>query len=159
MASGAIRSFVAFNLGNEEFAVDITKVQEINRWVDLTRIPNTSPHVQGVMNLRGKIVPVIDLRSMLGFDGKPADKQTRIIVVEDGGVVAGFLVDAVSEVVQLPESAIEAPPSLGGIAEPRYVAGVGRIAERLVVLLDLQIMFQAGVEAGEGGVPASGQAG
>ena len=114
MADGQIRELVAFKIDTEEFAVDIASVQEINRAVDVTRIPNAPSHVQGVMNLRGKIIPVVDLRTMLGFEARIADKQSRIMVIEIGGLVAGFLVDSVSEVVRLPASAVEAPPALAG---------------------------------------------
>jgi len=148
MADRGMRSLVAFKIGTEEFAVDIASVQEINKAVEVTRIPNSPPHVQGVMNLRGKIIPVVDLRKMLGFQTRAADKQSRIIVIETGGVVVGFLVDSVSEVVQLPESAVEAPPTFAGTVEPHYVNGVGKMEDRLLILLNLQKMFLAQEETG-----------
>jgi purine-binding chemotaxis protein CheW len=141
MADGQIRELVAFKIDTEEFAVDIASVQEINRAVDVTRIPNAPSHVQGVMNLRGKIIPVVDLRTMLGFEAKTADRQSRIMVIEIDGLVAGFLVDSVSEVVRLPESAVEAPPALAGAAESDYVGGVGKVDDRLLILLNLQKLF------------------
>jgi len=144
-----MRSLVAFKINTEEFAVDIGSVQEINRAVEVTRIPNSPPHVQGVMNLRGKIIPVVDLRRLLGFQARTADTQSRIIVIDIGGVVAGFLVDSVSEVVQLPESSVEAPPTLAGGLEPHYVQGVGKIDDRLLILLNLQKMFLTQEESGE----------
>ena len=143
MADGHIRELVAFKIDAEEFAVDIASVQEINRAVELTRIPNAPSHVQGVMNLRGKIIPVVDLRRLLGFQERTADKQSRIIMIEIGGLVAGFLVDSVSEVVRLPESAVEAPPTFAGVLEPDYVGGVGKVDDRLLILLNLQKMFLA----------------
>jgi purine-binding chemotaxis protein CheW len=100
------------------------------------------------MNLRGKIIPVVDLRKMLGFQTRAADKQSRIIVIEIGGVVVGFLVDSVSEVVQLPESAVEAPPTFAGTVEPHYVNGVGKVEDRLLILLNLQKMFLTQEETG-----------
>lgn len=142
-------SLVAFKIDAEEFAVDIGSVQEINRAVEVTRIPNSPPHVQGVMNLRGKIIPVVDLRRLLGFQARTADKQSRIIVIDIGGVVAGFLVDSVSEVVQLPESSVEPPPTFAGAVEPHYVQGVGKIDDRLLILLNLQKMFLTQEESGE----------
>ena len=141
MADGQIRELVAFKIDTEEFAVDIASVQEINRAVDVTRIPNAPSHVQGVMNLRGKIIPVVDLRTMLGFEARIADKQSRIMVIEIGGLVAGFLVDSVSEVVRLPASAVEAPPAFAGAAESDYVGGVGKVDDRLLILLNLQKLF------------------
>lgn len=143
-----MRSLIAFKIDAEEFAVDIADVQEIDRYVEVTRIPNSSPHIQGVMNLRGKIIPVVDLRLMLGFQSRAADRQTRVIVIEIGGVVAGFLVDSVSEVVELPESAVEAPPAFAGAVEPQYVAGVGKIDERLLILLNLKKVFLMQAETG-----------
>ncbi len=156
MADKDIRSLVAFRIDTEEFAVDIASVQEINRCVEVTRIPNSPPHVRGVMNLRGKIIPVVDLRGMLGFKAKVADKQSRIIVIEIGGVVAGFLVDSVSEVVHLAESSIEAPPPFAGPVQPDYVAGVGKIEERLLILLDLKKMFPAQAGSGEDAASLAG---
>lgn len=144
-----MRSLVAFKINTEEFAVDIGSVQEINRAVEVTRIPNSPPHVQGVMNLRGKIIPVVDLRRLLGFQARTSDKQSRIIVIDIGGVVAGFLVDSVSEVVQLPESSVEPPPTLAGAMEPHYIQGVGKIDDRLLILLNLQKMFLTQEESGE----------
>jgi purine-binding chemotaxis protein CheW len=143
MAEGSVRELVAFKLDTEEFAVDIANVQEINRAVELTRIPNAPSHVQGVMNLRGKVIPVVDLRVLLGFQARTADKQSRIMVIEIGGLVAGFLVDSVSEVVRLPESAVEAAPTFAGALEPAYVGGVGKMNDRLLILLNLQSMFSA----------------
>jgi purine-binding chemotaxis protein CheW len=143
MADGHIRELVAFKIDAEEFAVDIASVQEINRAVELTRIPNAPSHVQGVMNLRGKIIPVVDLRRLLGFQARAADKQSRIMVIEIGGLVAGFLVDSVSEVVRLPESAVEAPPTFAGALDADYVGGVGKVDDRLLILLNLQKMFLA----------------
>ena len=143
MAEGHVRELVAFKIETEEFAVDIANVQEINRAVELTRIPNAPSHVQGVMNLRGKIIPVVDLRRLLGFQERTADKQSRIIMIEIGGLVAGFLVDSVSEVVRLPESAVEAPPTFAGTIEPDYVGGVGKVDDRLLILLNLKKMFLA----------------
>jgi len=145
-----MRSFVAFRIDTEEFAVDIGSIQEINRAVEVTRIPNSPPHVQGVMNLRGKIIPVVDLRRLLGFHTRTADKQSRIIVIEIDEVLAGFLVDSVSEVVQLPEGSIEPAPTLAGAAQSHYVYGVCKVDDRLLILLNLQKMFLIHEESGEG---------
>ncbi len=142
MTDMATRSLVAFTIETEEFALEIGSVQEINRCVEVTRIPNSSRHVQGVMNLRGKIIPVINLRSMLGFSEKTADEQSRIVVTEFSGVVAGFLVDSVSEVVQVPENEIHDPPAFGQVVEPHYVSGLAKMEDRLLILLNLQALFR-----------------
>jgi purine-binding chemotaxis protein CheW len=143
MSDGRMRELVAFKIDSEEFAIDIASVQEINRVVELTRVPNTPSHVQGVMNLRGKIIPVVDLRRLLGFQARNADKQSRIMVIEIGGLVAGFLVDSVSEVVKLPEDAVEAPPTFARGLDTDYVGGVGKVDDRLLILLNLQKLFSA----------------
>ena len=92
---------VTFRLGNEEFGIDIRKVQEINRMIDITKIPNAPPYVEGVVNLRGKIIPIVSLRTKLGLGEADRDKTTRIMVVEIEGTVLGFIVDSVSEVLRI----------------------------------------------------------
>jgi purine-binding chemotaxis protein CheW len=138
MANGDILQLVTFNLANEEFGVDITRVQEINRMMDITKIPNAPEFIEGVVNLRGKIVPVVDLRKKLGFPEKEHDKSTRIMVVEVNGMVLGFIVDSVSEVLRIPESTIEPPPSLVGGVESDYLNGVGKLDDRLLLLINLE---------------------
>jgi purine-binding chemotaxis protein CheW len=127
---------VSFHVGGEEFGLDILRVQEIIRPQPLTRVPNSPEFVDGVMNLRGKIIPVVALRRRFGLDPVAADKQTRIVVVESKGTVLGFIVDAVSEVLRIPGNTIEPPPRLAKV-EREYVSGVGKLADRLLILLDL----------------------
>lgn len=140
MADSNMRELVAFTIDGEEFAVDIGSVQEINRLTEITRIPNAPSHVQGVINLRGKITPVINLRAKLGFPAKPTDAQSRVIVVEVGGTVVGFVVDAVSEVIRIPKASIDTPPNVP-VCESAFVEGVGKLDNRLLILLDLQRIF------------------
>lgn len=104
-----IYQLVSFVVENEEFGVDILKVQEIIRTVDITRVPKSPGFVEGVINLRGKIVPVIDLRKRFGIEKKPYDNETRIVVVELPDKVVGFLVDRVKEVIRVEKSVIEPP--------------------------------------------------
>jgi purine-binding chemotaxis protein CheW len=127
--------FVGFHVGSEEFVVNILRVQEIIRAQQLTRVPNSPACMEGVMNLRGKIIPVIALRKRFGLEEAPPDKQNRIVVVEVQGSVFGFAVDAVSEVLRLPSHTVEPPPRLGPV-EREYVAGVGKLGDRLLILLD-----------------------
>jgi purine-binding chemotaxis protein CheW len=143
MSDSKILQLVTFTLDNEEFGVDILKVQEINKMIDITRIPNAPPFVEGVINLRGKIIPIVDLRKRLNFDGKVADKATRIIVVELDGMVLGFIVDSVSEVLRISENTVEPPPSLISGIESEYIQGVGKLENRLLLLLDLKKVFSA----------------
>ncbi|MDW8002867.1 MAG: chemotaxis protein CheW [Deltaproteobacteria bacterium] len=138
MANEKILQLVTFKIGNEEFGVDILKVQEINKMMNITKIPNAPDYVEGVINLRGKIVPVVDLRKRLNFPQKPYDKNTRIIVVELDGMILGFIVDSVSEVLRIPESTVEPPPSMVSGIESEYVEGIGRLGDRLLILLELR---------------------
>jgi purine-binding chemotaxis protein CheW len=149
MANGDILQLVTFNLANEEFGVDITRVQEINRMMDITKIPNAPEFIEGVVNLRGKIVPVVDLRKKLGFPEKEHDKSTRIMVVEVNGMVLGFIVDSVSEVLRIPESTIEPPPSLVSGVESDYLNGVGKLDDRLLLLINLEKVIKTDQLASE----------
>jgi purine-binding chemotaxis protein CheW len=126
---------VGFHVGGEEFAIDILRVQEIIRTQQLTRVPNSPDFMEGVMNLRGKIIPVIALRRRFGLEEVAADKQNRIVVVEIQGTVLGFIVDAVSEVLRIPADTVEPPPRLGSV-EREYVSGVGKLGDRLLILID-----------------------
>jgi purine-binding chemotaxis protein CheW len=143
MNENKILQLVTFTLDNEEFGVDILKVQEINKMIDITRIPNAPPFVEGVINLRGKIIPIVDLRKRLGFEAKTSDKSTRIIVVELDGIVLGFVVDSVSEVLRISESTVEPPPPLVAGIDSEYIQGVGKLENRLLILLELKKVFNA----------------
>lgn len=133
---GELLQLVSFHVGGEEFGLDILRVQEIIRVQQLTRVPNSPDFVDGVMNLRGKIIPVVALRRRFGLEPVPVDKQTRIVVVEVKGAVLGFIVDAVSEVLRIPADTLEPPPRLAA-AEREYVSGVGKLPNRLLILLDV----------------------
>jgi len=141
MDDGKILQLVTFKLENEEFGVDILKVQEINKMMNITKIPNAPPFIEGVINLRGKIIPIIDLRKRLGFHNRVYDKSTRIIVVELDGLVLGFIVDSVSEVLRIPGNTIEPPPSIVAGIESDYIEGVGKLNDRLLILLELKKIF------------------
>jgi purine-binding chemotaxis protein CheW len=127
--------FVGLQVGGEEFVINILRVQEIIRTQQLTRVPNSPDCMEGVMNLRGKIIPVIALRKRFGLEEVAPDKQNRIVVVEIQGTVLGFAVDAVSEVLRIPAATVEPPPRLGPV-DREYVAGVGKLGNRLLILLD-----------------------
>ena len=133
-----ILQLVSFKIGSEEFGVDILKVQEINRMLQITKVPNTPDFIEGVINLRGRVIPVIDLRVKLNMAKKEHDKQTRIIVVELEDKTVGFLVDEVSEVLRIPKSITEAPPELVANVNSEYITAVGKLEDRLIILLDLE---------------------
>jgi purine-binding chemotaxis protein CheW len=146
---------VTFHVGGEEFALDILRVLEIIRLQELTRVPSSPECMDGVMNLRGKIIPVITLRSRFGLDRVAPDEQTRIVVVETKGTVLGVIVDSVSEVLRIPADSVEPPPRLGKV-DREYVSGVGKLDDRLLILLDVdRLMDDAGEMAGVAGAQVS----
>ncbi len=136
--SDELLQLVSFNIGEEEFGVDILKVQEINRMVDITRVPNAPDYVEGVINLRGKVIPIIDLRHRLNMTQKEVDKDTRIIVVELENKIIGFIVDAVNEVLRINKSITEAPPAMIAGIDAEYITSIGKLEDRLLILLDLE---------------------
>jgi purine-binding chemotaxis protein CheW len=133
---------VTFKIGREEFGIDIQKVQEINRMIEITKIPNTPEHVEGVVNLRGKIIPIISLRTKLGFEEAEKNKSTRIMVVEVNSHILGFIVDSVSEVLRIHDAKIEPTPSITGGADAEYIQGVINLNDRLLILLNLNTLFE-----------------
>ena len=135
--NGDLLQLVTFEIGEEEFGIDILKVQEIIRTMAITKVPNSPPHVEGVINLRGKVIPVIDLRSRFMMEYRQHDNQTRIIVVDLHRVVIGFVVDGVSEVLRIQSSTVEPPPPVVSGIESEYIKGVGKLDNRLLILLDL----------------------
>jgi purine-binding chemotaxis protein CheW len=133
---------VSFTIGQEEFGLGIQSIQEINRMVDITRVPNSPEFVSGVINLRGKVIPIIDLRKRFGFPPKESDRNTRIIVVELGDMVVGFVVDAVSEVLRIPKNITEPPPPIVAGIGSEYITAVAKLENRLLILLDLERILQ-----------------
>ncbi len=129
---------VSFKIENEEFGVDILRVQEINKLTNITKVPNTSDFIEGVINLRGRIIPVVNLRTRLGIPKKENDKNTRIVVVELTNNTIGFLVDAVSEVLRIPKNITEQPPELVTGVDTKYITSVAKLEDRLLILLDLE---------------------
>ncbi|MGI6226650.1 MAG: chemotaxis protein CheW [Peptococcales bacterium] len=128
---------VAFNLANEEYGVDILNVQEIIRPTVITRVPKAPSYLVGVINLRGNVVPVIDLRKRFGITGEASNEQNcRIIILSIFDLKIGITVDRVTEVLRLSKENIE-EPSLIEVLDNRFVQGVGKFNERLIILLDL----------------------
>jgi len=129
---------VAFRLGKETYAVDIQQVQEIIRMQHITQVPGAPSFVEGVINLRGRIVPVIDLRQRLGLPRGERTGETRIVVVEVPPHRVGMVVDAVEEVFRIQEEEIEPPSPLVASIQEKYLRGVGKSGDRLIILLDLE---------------------
>lgn len=128
---------VVFRLGNEEYGVEITQVREIIKMKEITRIPNAPEFIEGVINLRGQITTVTDLRKRLGTDGSTTNDQTRIIIVELDNSTIGMIVDSVSEVLRLSKKDIDSTPEIVSNLETKYIRGVGKLKDRLLILLDL----------------------
>jgi len=132
---------VSFKIEDEEFGIDILKVQEINKMLKITKVPNAPTFVDGVVNLRGRIIPVIDLRTRLGMPRKEHDNKTRIVVVELNGNTIGFIVDEVSEVLRIPRNITEPPPPMVAGINSDYITAVGKLEDKLLILLDLEKIF------------------
>lgn len=128
---------VGFLLNNEEYALDIAVVQEIIRVNGWTRVPNAPDYIKGVINLRGRIIPVVDPKVRMGAGHGGLTKESRIMVVEAGRKIVGMLVDNVSQVMRLPVSTVEPPPDEVSVADKNFVRGVGKMNGRLILLLEL----------------------
>ncbi len=133
-----ILQLVTFYLGKEEFAVDILNIQGINRMIEITAVPNAPDFVEGVINLRGKVIPLVNLRKRMGMQPQQWDRSTRFIVVEFTNKVIGFIVDSVSEVLRISKDTIEPPPPMMTGVNADYVTAVAKVQDRLLILLDLQ---------------------
>jgi len=139
--AGAEMQLVVFELGDESYGVDISRVQDINRMQEITEIPHAPESVVGVINLRGRVIPVIDLRKRFGLPEAVHTKDTRIVVVHLEGNLIGVIVDAVSQVLRIPADIVEPPsPVLAGV-DSRYLRGIAKLDDRLVILLDLDFVL------------------
>lgn len=125
---------IVFNIDKEEYGANILKVTTIERVLPVARVPRTPPFVKGVINLRGDIIPVLSLRQRLGFPDIEETDDTRIIIVNTGEVVAGFVVDAVTEVLQIDASNIERNSNVSS----EYVSGLGKVGSRIITMLNLE---------------------
>lgn len=133
---------VTFEIDGEEFAVDILSVQEINRMMEITQVPESPASVEGVINLRGRIITVIDLRKRFGLPPCERNSSQRIIVVEILGKTIGFIVDRVNEVLRISKSIVEPTPEMvSGRMHSNYIDGVGMLDDRLLILLNLGHLF------------------
>lgn len=139
--------YLTFALGKEEYAVEILKVREIIGYMDITAVPKTPPYVRGVINLRGQVISVMDLRAKFGMESAKASDQTCIIVVEirhgDRKLSTGIIVDRVSEVLDIAEASIEEPPSFGTRVNTDFIRGMGKIGSSVKILLDIEKVITA----------------
>lgn len=132
-----ILQLVTFALGNEDYAVDILKVQEINRMKEITRVPNSPAYVEGVINLRGKVIPVVSLRRKFGLEDRENDTQSRIMIMDIQGITMGLIVDAVSEVLRVPSNIVEPTPPMTSNISTEFIKGIAKLEDRLIILLDM----------------------
>lgn len=139
--SGEVVQVVSFHLSTEEYGVDISQVQEIIRMVEITHVPRAPRFMEGVINLRGQLIPIIDLRTRFGMQRTEHTKSTRIVVTEIGSKMVGIIVDSVSEVLNIPIEQVEdAPEMIAGVGT-EYIQGVGKVNDRLIILLDLTMVM------------------
>ena len=131
------RQLVVFDLANESFGVDIDAVREIIRTQEITRVPDAPASVDGVINLRGGVIPVVDLRRRFGLPVSDITAASRVLVVDIGGESIGVVVDAVTEVLRIPESSIEAQPPIVATPQSVYIQGIAKIGDGMMILLDL----------------------
>jgi purine-binding chemotaxis protein CheW len=153
---------VGFKVGRETYGVPITSLHEIVRVPEITAVPDAPEYLEGVINLRGKIVSVMDLRKRFGDKQAVMKKQNRILVVEHGGRLAGLIVDSASEVLKIPADSVEPPPAAFQEGGLNCVSGLGKIAGRLIVLLEMSKLLapdslQAGGETGDKNQAAKGE--
>ena len=139
--------YLTFRLGNEEYGIDILKVQEIRSYEAPTRIANAASCFKGVVNLRGVIVPIVDLRLKFGCDSAEYNSFTVVIVLNINGRVVGAVVDSVSDVLELPGEAVRPTPDMDASVDTHYITGIASLQERMLILLDIEKLM-AGVDMG-----------
>ncbi len=142
-APTSIREFLAFKLGAEEYGVDILRVQEIRSYEQPTHMVNTPDHILGVVNLRGVIVPIIDMRIKFGLQAANYDKFTVTIVLNIGQQVIGIVVDAVSDVITLTPEQLRPVPEFSGAIDSKSVLALGSVGNRMLILLDIERVMSA----------------
>lgn len=132
------KQYVIFKLNREEYGVEISHVQEITEIKSITSVPNTPPFVEGIINLRGKIVPIVSIKKRFGLSKMEGAEEERIIIINLNDRQVGFVVDDASQVLTLDESQIENPPELVAGIDRDYIIGIGKVEEKIIVLLDLE---------------------
>lgn len=141
-APAASREYLSFRLGDEEYGIDILKVQEIRCYEAPTRIANAPAFLKGVINLRGVIVPIVDLRVKFGCTAG-IDPVTAVIVLGVRGRVVGAVVDSVCDVLELPHEAVKPAPAMGTMVETSHLVGIASVAERMLILLDIESLMSS----------------
>lgn len=132
---------ILFKMGDETYGFAISTVKEIIKPLPITRFPKSPPYVEGIINLRGHVLPIVNLRSMFGLAPVPITEETRFIDIHLTGLKIGIVVDAVSEVVNISQSMVEAAPPIVSGVDGKFLKGVAHVGDRLVLLLDLDVIF------------------
>jgi purine-binding chemotaxis protein CheW len=135
--------FLTFDLAGEFYGLEILKVREIIGMMSVTNVPHTKEYVKGVINLRGKIIPVIDLRLKLGMDSTEMTRETCTIVVDVNGIQTGLIVDKVAEVLDISDGQIEDAPAFGGAVDTDFILGMGKTKDKVIILLDISKILSA----------------
>ena len=131
-----LRQLISFSVGEEEYGLELLRVKEVIRVREITWLPKAPSFVKGIINLRGDVIPIIDLRDKFGLESREDTAQTRVIVVEIEGRLTGLVVDSASQVVRISADQIDPPPSVPGGFSQELITGVGKIDDRLVILLN-----------------------
>jgi purine-binding chemotaxis protein CheW len=140
---GTLDQLISFSIGDEDFGVDIQTVKEVIKYREITSLPKAPAFVKGIINLRGDVIPIIDLRERFGMEQKEYSNMTRIIVVEVDGRSIGTVVDSVSHVIRIESEQIEPPPPCVGKISADYIRGIGKVGEKLIVLLRIDKILTA----------------
>ena len=133
---------VTFNMDTEEYGVNILKVQEINRMTEIAKVPNAPKYVEGVINLRGRVIPVISLRKRFNFAEKDSDEQSRIIIMDIQGITIGIIVDSVSEVLRIPSNTVDPAPNVATEMDTAFIKGIAKLEDRLIILIDMDMLIE-----------------
>lgn len=136
--------YLTFALGDEEYGLPVLKVREIIKVMDITAVPQVPGHIKGVINLRGKVIPLMDVRLRFGMPERAYDERTVVIVMDVGEAPIGLIVDGVSEVLEIPPSQVDRHTQFGRSASRPVIAGIGRIGDRVAVLLDTEVLVADG---------------
>ena len=134
--TGQLRQFISFAVGEEEYGLELLRVKEVIRMREITWLPKAPSFVKGIINLRGDVIPIIDLKEKFGLESRADAAQTRVIVVEVEGRLMGMVVDSASQVVRIPADQIDLPPPVLGGFSQEFITGVGKLENRLVILLN-----------------------
>lgn len=143
-----IVQYVSFILSKEKYAINIMSVEEILRKVDITAVPNAPSFIEGIVNIRGKVIPVVDLKKKLSIGSSNDDSNVRIIITNLKNKRVGFLVDAVDEVIRIDHSIIEQAPALSVNVDSDYISGVAKTEKGMTILLDINKIFSSQEQAG-----------